>query len=230
MSKKVKKTLKKKQSKTTESKTKKIKKVARKKRTHTETKTDLLNQKELLTLDREELLVKAGLLPEPIDDCTLKKITNQILKRGRPAKYKEEYCQIALQILSEGKTLESVAVELAISWSTLHDWIRDYEDFSYAVKEGQKLSKKWWVETGQKNIHNKDFNSTLYMMNMQNRFNWTRRLEGKITKTEHTINEDKKTLEVNIQTNENIAEIARILAEAGAFQPTDDESSDSQIN
>lgn len=219
-----------KKSKVPGNKAQKTKKVVKKKRDHTKTKTDLLNEEKPISVNKEKALIKKGLLPEPIPKCKLKKITDQVLKRGRPIKYKEEFCETALQVLSQGKTLESLAIELAISWSTLHDWIDNFEEFSYAIKEGQKLSEQWWVEVGRKNIHNKDFNSTLFMMNMQNRFNWTRKLEGKITKTDHTINETKNTLEVNLQTNENIAEIARILGEAGAFQSTDEDSPDSKTH
>ena len=61
------------------------------------------------------------------------------------------------------------------------------------------------------------------MMNMQNRFGWSRKLEGTIkqetiTKTEHTERRELVVKNNANTSNEHTAEVIKILSEAGYFQ------------
>lgn len=51
-------------------------------------------------------------------------------------------------------------------------WMKEEDDFAETVKKGKALAEAWWMVHGRKNIHNKDFNSTLWYMNMKNRYGW----------------------------------------------------------
>jgi hypothetical protein len=142
--------------------------------------------------------------------------------RGRPMLYRVEMCEEIVGILAEGRTLEDAAAILGVAEVTFKKWCDAgseiyHPEFAEAVDYGKQLSGLWWREIGRMNVYNKNFNATLFMMNMQNRFGWTRKLEGKI----ENINEERKVLEVSIKDNrseDHLGEILRILHESGAIE------------
>jgi len=109
---------------------------------------------------------------------------------GRPTKYLSEMCDIARALMRDGASLCEVAYELKINVSTLADWREKNEEFSLAIKESLDDAQGWWMTKGRKNIENKSFNSTLWYMNMKNRFGWKDTQEVVQTSTTHmTISE-----------------------------------------
>lgn len=136
-------------------------------------------------------------------------------------RYNKTFAERFIKLSAQGKDINTICCELGITKKTFYDYINPdsstYKaEFHAAVEIGRQFCEAWWSEVGRINLNNSTFNATLYMMNMQNRFGWTRRLEGRIIKEEH----ETKTIkhEVQIVSDENIAEIARILAECGAFK------------
>lgn len=157
-------------------------------------------------------------------------IQEHINALGRPQKYDPEMCAKIIILMAQGRTKETAAAVMGIAYNTLTLWIREPSEeapneffkpeFLTAVKIGESLGRLWWDELGRANLYNKDFNNTLYMMFRQNMHGWTRRLEGNVELK--TVEEKKLTItnntNVNIQGDEAIAEIARILVESGALQ------------
>jgi len=139
---------------------------------------------------------------------------------GRPSKYNQEMCKTVLGLMAQGKSKATVCVELGITEPTLYEWCdpnSEYykPEFFKAIKTGELLSKAWWEEMGRMNLHNKDFNHSLWMMNMTNRFGYTRAWQGKIDISEHSYNHHHT---VKFDPNdEQFAEILSILHETGAF-------------
>jgi len=96
---------------------------------------------------------------------------------GRPTKYKEEYCDRVPELMKDGMAMVEVAAKLDVCVDTLNEWRKVHEVFSLAVKKGIELSEAWWVRQGRIALRDSKFNSTLWYMNMKNRFNWADKTE-----------------------------------------------------
>lgn len=60
--------------------------------------------------------------------------------KGRPTKYKEEYCEQARKLCLLGFTDERLADFFEISVSTLYKWKTEHKDFSEALKKGKDIA------------------------------------------------------------------------------------------
>lgn len=104
-------------------------------------------------------------------------------KMGRPTKYRPEMCGKVVEMMKEGMAKVEVAARLGIDRDTIKEWRKTNEDFSAALKKGEELSEAWWLAKGRVNLENREFNSTLWYMNMKNRHGWSDKVEKK---EEHT--------------------------------------------
>lgn len=97
---------------------------------------------------------------------------------GRPTKYNLSMGEKAIELMAEGASKIEVAVGLGISRETLYDYCNKYPEFSDAIKKGESLSEGWWTRQGRINLHNRDFNTGLWFINMKNRFGWRDKIES----------------------------------------------------
>ena len=153
-------------------------------------------------------------LPPTICKDTLYGMSN------RSKKYTEELGESFALAMATGMSKTAACVIVGIHPDTMREWSNSdsphyIEEFYEWLRLGETFSLAWWEEVGRLNLGNKEFNSTLYMMNMQNRHNWTRKLEGKLEQ----VNTEKKEIEVKIDdaTEGKLARIAEILHECGAI-------------
>lgn len=92
---------------------------------------------------------------------------------GRPLKYDPKTTPAkAIEILSEGHSLAAICKEMQIDYDTIAEWRKRFPEFSRAVKKGLAYCEDWWVKEGRANRHNNKFNTTIWYMNMKNRFKW----------------------------------------------------------
>lgn len=92
---------------------------------------------------------------------------------GRPSKYDKDYHpQAIMNMMQEGMSVASVSREFKVNKDSIYEWAKKHKEFSVALKNGQDWCQGWWEDQGRQNVRNKEFNSTLWYMNMKNRFNW----------------------------------------------------------
>lgn len=111
-------------------------------------------------------------------------------KIGRPTKYNPDMCQVVIDLMTEGKSIEQVAAHLGIVKQTLYNWAEHNKEFMDAIKQGTELSYAWWLNKGQDWLvetrggkeANDTFNHVLWYMNMKNRFGWKDKSE-----TDHNV-------------------------------------------
>lgn len=92
---------------------------------------------------------------------------------GRPTKYDPSLCEKAFEVISEGASIPELAYIIKVDQTTINDWMRIHQDFALAIKSAREIAEGWWLMHGKDNLHNKEFNSTLWYMNMKNRYGWT---------------------------------------------------------
>jgi len=102
-------------------------------------------------------------------------------KIGAPTKYDPSWMLARVtDLMADGASKVEVAASLGIRGETLYQWIKEYPDFSDAIKKGEELCAAWWEKNGRVNLQNEKFNATLWYMNMKNRFRWADRQEQKV--------------------------------------------------
>ncbi len=90
---------------------------------------------------------------------------------GRPTKYKEEYCQAVIDVMSEGASKIEFCASIGISNQTFYNWCAERPEFLDAVKIAELHSQAWWEKKGRLATFNSEgFNATAFIFNMKNRF------------------------------------------------------------
>jgi transposase-like protein len=96
---------------------------------------------------------------------------------GRPTLYHPDMCDQVVESLREGASIEEIGLDLGVGYTTVYRWMDEHEEFRQAVSRGRELSKGWWFKKGRTHIENREFNSTLWYMNMKNRHGWSDKQE-----------------------------------------------------
>ena len=108
-------------------------------------------------------------------------------KVGRPTKYKPEYCETVVRLMSQGVSKEEVCYDpeegIGISYQTFLTWQKEHPEFLEAVKDGERASAAWWQKTGRTAVLGgiDGFNATAYVFNMKNRFGWADKVQQEVS-------------------------------------------------
>jgi len=112
-------------------------------------------------------------------------LDNTDMPAGRPKKTLEclpdGWQEKTLGLASEGASDVELRGMLDISDDLWYRFIDEEPEFSRTVKKAHNRCEIWWVKNGRMSLREKEFNSTLWYMNMKNRFGWADRQEQKIT-------------------------------------------------
>jgi hypothetical protein len=53
-----------------------------------------------------------------------------------------------------------------------HRWLKEEEEFSVTIKSGRIFANSWWEKKGRSGVDSQEINSTMWYMNMKNRYGW----------------------------------------------------------
>jgi len=192
-------------------------------------------QKEEQTYDFFKSIEQMGLAPKPVEVQFLinelieseewEKAQSRTFSKHSPGeKYRPELCIYIIEMMSEGKSRNTVMVEIGISDFCMRRWEKIYPEFDLAVKIGTLASLRWWEEVGRRNLWNKNFNYPGWIMNMNNRFRkfgWSRSdqtigIDIETKSTHEEIKTERKELIIN--TDEQTTELLNILIGCGAIK------------
>ena len=106
-------------------------------------------------------------------------------KRGRPLLQLEDlpkgWEDSIISMSKEGASIVEIAIELDISRTTLAAMTERDEYFLNTIKRCKRYCEGWWLKKGRTELENRDFSSTLWYMNMKNRFGWTDKQQTDVT-------------------------------------------------
>lgn len=88
----------------------------------------------------------------------------------KPTIYKPEYPKLLIDLMSKGKTAVAFCAEVMVSKQTFYDWVDVNPEFKSAYELGTALAEQHWVELGEANVDNPDFNYNAYAFQMGSRF------------------------------------------------------------
>jgi hypothetical protein len=130
----------------------------------------------------KERLTKSNALVDSLREQLPKEVLEPVKRPvGRPTDYLPEFCEEVVNFMRLGYSREATAGHLEIDSDTLRAWEKKYPEFSRAIKQGVELSRKFWEATAINHITHTakgtQLNSTAWIFNMKNRFNWTDKKE-----------------------------------------------------
>lgn len=91
--------------------------------------------------------------------------------KGRPTKYKPEYCQTAIDYMSEGYSVTAFAGHIGVARSTVFKWAEENPAFSDALKTAQAMAAMWWEDTLRTVAKTGEGNASAAIFGVKNRSN-----------------------------------------------------------
>jgi hypothetical protein len=114
-----------------------------------------------------------------------------------------EWRKTVLSLYDQGASDREVMRELSLTpgaWDTLYKDVLE-SDFQELVDFGRAMSHAWWESQGRINLKTKGFNTSLWTINMKNRFGWSEKTEQSLTQIDFENMDDsvliKKITELN---------------------------------
>lgn len=119
---------------------------------------------------------------------------------GRPTKYKEEYCEMLIEHMSQGLSYESFAGLIKVAIDTLYEWQKVHPAFSEAKSLGKAQALLLWEKEGIKGLwdeveynekgqktYERKINNVMWVFNMKNRFGWRDKTEAEVQESKSVI-------------------------------------------
>jgi len=89
-----------------------------------------------------------------------------------------DWVKVLTDSYKEGFSDVEVCRELRITMKQFTSMYDKNDKFAELVDFGRMLSHAWWMEKARKNLNMRDFNTSLYIMVMKNRYGWAEKLEA----------------------------------------------------
>lgn len=65
---------------------------------------------------------------------------------GRPTDYRPEYCELAVELGAQGKSLAQIGAAMGVARVTLWEWAAKHPEFAKAIARARDLALAWWEE------------------------------------------------------------------------------------
>jgi hypothetical protein len=90
---------------------------------------------------------------------------------ARPSKYKAAMCDQVIELGHKGYSKAQIAREFDVSRTTLDSWASVHPEFLNALKKAKDMALAHWEDIGRSGMGmGKDFNATVWIFSMKNRF------------------------------------------------------------
>jgi len=89
-------------------------------------------------------------------------------------KFKREYEGLLKETLKQGRSVARFCADIEVCKQTFYHWLENYPSFREAYRIGLTASEALWLERGEDNLANRDFNHQIYNMQLANRFGITK--------------------------------------------------------
>lgn len=116
--------------------------------------------------------------------------------RGRPSKYRPEFCQMLLDHMgSQGLSYQTFAAKIGVHKDSLFEWEKCFPEWVEAKELAMNLNLMFWERIGIDGALGKimGFNATAWIVNMKNRHKWRDKhaieVEGKVDHDHHHTHE-----------------------------------------
>jgi hypothetical protein len=90
------------------------------------------------------------------------------------------HCVLLLKLFTEGRDIAAFCSSANIARSTFFEWLRKYKEFNVTYELARDKSRMWWEEMARIGVTDTSFNTTLWSINMRNRFGYAEHRKIKI--------------------------------------------------
>lgn len=90
--------------------------------------------------------------------------------RGRPTKYKPEFCDDVIEYMGQGFSKEAFAGKVGVSKQQIWRWMKKHKEFRTAIKKAETACQAFWEEMGIQLVLAGQGNATAWIYNMKCRF------------------------------------------------------------
>ena len=133
--------------------------------------------------------------------------------RGRKSKYKEEYCDLLVEMMSKGKTFAAFISHIGIHPSTANYWVKNRPDFRDAKDRAILASLAYWEDVGERASRGEmpGANAALYKFLVKNRYPTVYKETQEVTKQVRIHFETSVNETGQIQANRQIESAGEII-------------------
>jgi hypothetical protein len=89
---------------------------------------------------------------------------------GRPTLYRDEYCDMLVEHMKQGKSFWTFAAVIDVAWDTLTDWTHRHPEFLAAKKRGRVFEMNWWDDLHRRCAATGEGNMTGIVWAQKNKF------------------------------------------------------------
>lgn len=88
---------------------------------------------------------------------------------GRPTKYDPSFCDLIIEEMGKGYSLDAASVRIGVNASSLYLWQQQHPDFSKAIEEGRRRALQWWEDRALNVADGKPGNQQMISLALRNR-------------------------------------------------------------